>query len=125
MSFSFLLAGDADQISKCCYVVARVMLCCKTDSELREQLYEVTAKDGLMGPKTPPAQAAGAWVRLWLGCSEVEREAVLMMLTARTRLQVGFSVRLCTHAYLDTVAHSARRCIVVVLQSLAHRQRKC
>jgi hypothetical protein len=65
-----------------------VLLCCKSDRELREQLFEATAKDGLLGPKTPPALAAAVWVRLWLASSEVEREALLMMLTTRTRLQV-------------------------------------
>lgn len=79
--------GDATQVSKCCWLAARVMLCSKSDKELREQLFEATAKDGLLGPKLSAAQAAAAWVRLWLASSEVERETLLMLLTARTRLQ--------------------------------------
>jgi hypothetical protein len=85
----FLLPGEGSQISKYCWLAARVLLCSKTDKEVREQLYEATAKDGLLGPKTPPAQAAAAWVRLWLASSELEREALLMLLTSRTRVQVG------------------------------------
>lgn len=64
------------------------MLCSKSDKELREQLFEATAKDGLLGPKLSAAQAAAGWARLWLASSEVERETLLMLLTARTRLQV-------------------------------------
>jgi hypothetical protein len=64
------------------------MLCSKSDKELREQLFEATAKDGLLGPKLSAAQAAAGWVQLWLASSEVERETLLMLLTARTRLQV-------------------------------------
>lgn len=85
---SFPCAGDATQISKCSWLAARVMLCSKSDKPLREQLFEATAKDGLLGPKLPVPQAAGAWVRLWLASSEVERETLLMLLTSRTRLQV-------------------------------------
>jgi hypothetical protein len=81
--------GDAAQITKCCWLVARVLLCCKSDKELRVQLFEATAKDGLLGPKIPPAQAAAAWVRLWLTSSEMEREALLLLLKTRTALQVG------------------------------------
>lgn len=62
-----------------------------------------------MGPKTPPAQAAAAWVRLWLGCSEVEREAMLMMLTARTRLQVCLAGGLGTHAQRCTLCQALQR----------------
>lgn len=65
-----------------------MLLCSKSDKALREQLFEATAKDGLLGPKLPAPQAAASWVRLWLGSSEVERETLLMLLTARTRLQV-------------------------------------
>jgi hypothetical protein len=81
--------GEGSQITKCCWLAARVLLCSKTDKEVREQLYEATAKDGLLAPKTPPAAAAAAWVRLWLASSELEREALLMLLTSRTRVQVG------------------------------------
>jgi hypothetical protein len=83
--------GDATQITKCCWLVARVLLCCKNDKELREQFFDATAKDGLLGPKTPPALAAAVWVRLWLASSEVERDALLLMLSTRTRLQVRWA----------------------------------
>ena len=66
-----------------------MLLCSKSDKPLREQLFEATAKDGLLGPKLPAPQAAASWVRLWLGSSEVERETLLMLLHARTRVQVG------------------------------------
>lgn len=81
--------GDAPQVSKCCWLVSRIMLCCKSDKELREQLHETLGRDGLLGPKAAPAQAAAAWVRVWLAASETEQEAICMMLSARTRLQVG------------------------------------
>jgi len=66
-----------------------VILFCKSDRELRVHLVEALAKDGLFGPKTTPTQAAAAWVRLWLASSELERDALLLLLITRTRLQVG------------------------------------
>lgn len=80
--------GDAAQVSSCCWLARRVLLCSKSDKDLQSLLFEITAKDGMMGSKVTPEQAAAAWVRLWLTSSELEREALLMLLNARTRLQV-------------------------------------
>lgn len=82
-------AGDATQTSKCSWLAARVLLCCKGDKDLTAHVFETTARDGLLGAKTAPAQAAAAWVRMWLGSSELEREALLMLLTKRAKMQVG------------------------------------
>jgi hypothetical protein len=87
-------AGDGAQVGRCCWLVARVCLCAKADLELRGALYELTAQHGLLAPKTPPSAAAAAWTRLWLTSSEVEREALLLLLGARMRLQVDSLVAL-------------------------------
>eukprot|EP00882_Tetradesmus_deserticola_P022060 GHRQ01023943.1.p1 GENE.GHRQ01023943.1~~GHRQ01023943.1.p1 ORF type:complete len:442 (+),score=232.76 GHRQ01023943.1:175-1326(+) len=82
-------AGTGQQLAKYCWLPARMLLCCKTDVELRAHLVEGVLKDGLLGPQASPAQAAAAWVQLWLAANPMDRETLLMLLAMRARLQVG------------------------------------
>lgn len=81
-------AGDADQLAKVCWLPNRIILCMKSDAELRTHIVESAMKDGLLGPQIPVAQTAAAWVKLWLTASQLEREALLLTLNLRARAQV-------------------------------------
>jgi hypothetical protein len=80
--------GDAAQVSRCCWLAARVIIYSKSDPDVRGALIELTGQHGLMGPRTPPGVAAAAWARLWLDCSNLEREALAALLQARQAVQV-------------------------------------
>ncbi|KAF6266620.1 hypothetical protein COO60DRAFT_1697167 [Scenedesmus sp. NREL 46B-D3] len=80
-------AGTGEQLAKYCWLPARMLLCCKTDVELRAHLIEAVMKDGLLGAQAVPAQAAAAWVQLWLNANPMDRETLMMMLAMRARLQ--------------------------------------
>lgn len=49
-------AGTSEQLARYCWLPARVVLCCKTDMELRCHLVEVTMKDGLLGSQVGKQQ---------------------------------------------------------------------
>lgn len=84
-----VVAGDDDQLAKVCWLPCRILLCMKSDVELRAHMVEVAMKDGLLGPHVPVNQTAAAWVRLWLSASQLEKDAVMLTLNQRTRAQVG------------------------------------
>lgn len=83
-----LPAGTGEQLAKYCWLPARMLLCCKSDVELRAHLIEGVMRDGLLGPQALPAQAAAAWVQLWLAANAMDRETLMVMLAMRARLQV-------------------------------------
>jgi hypothetical protein len=83
-----LPAGTGEQLAKYCWLPARMLLCCKSDVELRAHLIEAVMRDGLLGPQAAPAAAAAAWVQLWLNANHMDRETLMMMLAMRARLQV-------------------------------------
>ncbi|WIA29168.1 hypothetical protein OEZ86_011679 [Tetradesmus obliquus] len=80
-------AGTGEQLAKYCWLPARMLLCCKSDVELRAHLIEGVMRDGLLGPQALPAQAAAAWVQLWLAANPMDRETLMVMLAMRARLQ--------------------------------------
>lgn len=88
-----VVAGDAGQLAKVCWLPCRIMLCMKADVELRAHMFEVAMKDGLLGPQVPVKQTAAAWVQLWTTASQLEKDALMLMLNQRTRTQVGGKMR--------------------------------
>jgi hypothetical protein len=89
-----VLAGTGEQLAKYCWLPARMLLCCKSDVELRSHLIEAVMRDGLLGGQATPAQAAAAWVQLWLNANHMDKETLMMMLAMRARLQVRFAAHM-------------------------------
>lgn len=85
---NLLCAGNAEQLGKVCWLPNRIILCMKSDVELRAHIIEVAMKDGLLGPQATAGQAAAAWVRLWVTANQLERDALMQLLRQRSTIQV-------------------------------------
>ncbi len=72
-----------------CWIPVRIFLCAIADAELRQALQDTTAKEGLLPAGLPADVAARWWAHIFGSAQPREKEALLLLVKGKAKLQVG------------------------------------
>lgn len=81
-------AGDASQLAMCASVPSHLLAASRNTPDMFRHVVEQLMRDGPQGSAVQPAQAAGAWVRMWLASNQACRDSLLKLFRQRAQLQV-------------------------------------